>query len=501
MAIADFPATAANMYLLLILCTIASAGSSLPPPTAPSPVNSLTPPPPPPPPAVSEVSTKKPPTPGLKRNVLLIVVDDMGFETAIYGNNRCKTPYLNEFAKKGVSFRNAFASVSSSSPSRSAILTGLPQHENGMYGLHHSYHHFQTFPTVQSLPLILNRSDQFRTGVIGTTYVGPEAVYPFAFSHTERDYPVDQIGRNITLIKNLVREFLAHDGADPFFLYIGLHDPHRCGQGNLQYGVFCEKFGDGSAGMGSIPDWHPIDYSPDDIFVPFFVQDTPEARMDLATQYWTISRMDQGIGLILQELRAAGFEDNTLVIFTSDNGIPFPNGHTNLYDPGIAVPLVISSPLVPQESRGHTSGALVSLTDIVPTILDWYDLPMPNYSIFGPNPAIPLGKSLIPILHDADLKKDPESERSEIYASHSLHEVTMYYPMRAVRNREHKLIHNINYKMPFGIDQDFYLSHSFQDLLNHTMQGRPTKWFKTLHDYYYRAEWELYDLVHDPPGD
>lgn len=428
------------------------------------------------------------------KNVLMIVADDMGFETAVYGNDRCKTPYLNEFAKKGLGFRNAFASVSSCSPSRSAILTGLPQHENGMYGLHQSYHHFQSFAEVQSLPLILNQTGHFWTGIIGKKHVGPESTYPFSFSHTEENYPINQVGRNITLIKSLVREFLQHAKTDPFFLYVGLHDPHRCGHINPQYGTFCEKFGDGTEGMGLISDWHPIDYSPDDVYVPYFVQDTPAARIDLAAQYRTISRMDQGVGLILQELKAAGFEDDTLVIYTSDNGIPFPNGRTNLYDSGIAEPLIISNPLAP-ERQGETSDVLVSLTDIVPTILDWFGLPLPNYTIFGPNPANLLGKSLLPILKS---EPDPKSGWNEIYASHNLHEITMYYPMRAVRNREYKLIHNINYKMPFGIDQDFYLSPSFQDLLNRTMQGRPTGWFKSLHDYYYRKEWEMYDLIHDP---
>ena len=85
-----------------------------------------------------------------------------------------------------------------------------------------------------------------------------------------------------------------------------------------------------------------------------------------------------------------------------------------------------------------------------------------------------------------------------MFASHDAHEITMYYPMRAVRDCRHKLIHNMYFKMPFMIDQDFYLSLSFQDLLNRTMQGRPTNWFKSLKDYYYRSEWEFYDLLHDP---
>ena len=433
-----------------------------------------------------------PPLPNNRRNVLLLVADDTGFETSAYGNDRCKTPYINEFAKKAVVFRNAFASASSCSPSRSAIFTGLPQHENGMYGLHRSYHNFQSFDKVQSLPLILNQTGHFWTGIIGKKNVGPESVYPFAFSHTEENYPINQVGRNISLIKILTREFLQQAGTRPFFLYIGFHDPHRCGHDSPQFGVFCEKFGDGSKGMGLISDWHPISYSPEDVYVPYFVQDTAAARLDLAAQYKTISRMDQGIGLILQELKAAGHADNTLVIYTSDNGIPFPNGRTNVYDSGIAEPLVISNPLSTKR-WGEFSDTLVSLTDIVPTILDWFGLPPPAYPIFGPNIVKPKGKSLLPILD-----KEPEAGWNEIFVSHNLDEITMYYPMRAIRDKRYKLIHNIYYKMPFMIDQDSYLSPSFQDLLNRTMQGRPTHWFKTLRDYYYRKEWEMYDLLHDP---
>lgn len=430
--------------------------------------------------------------PGDKKNVLLIVADDAGFETSIYGNNKCKTPFLNEFAKKALVFDNAFTTVSSCSPSRSAILTGVPHHENGMYGLHNTYHHFQSFEQVQSLPLILQQTGRFWTGIIGKKHVGPEGVYPFDFAYTEENNPINQVGRNITLIKNLVNQFFSQAGDRPFFLYIGFHDPHRCYHTDPKYGMFCEKFGDGSPGMGIIPDWHPIDYDIDDVYVPYFIQDTPAARADLAAQYKTISRLDQGIGLILQELRSFGFDKNTLVMYTSDNGIPFPNGRTNLYDSGIAEPLLISSPVSTQR-WGETSQTMVSHIDIVPTILDWFGLPPPKYNLFGPNEVNLQGHSLLPILD-----KEPDPTCGMVFASHDAHEITMYYPMRAVRDCRHKLIHNMYFKMPFMIDQDFYLSLSFQDLLNRTMQGRPTNWFKSLKDYYYRSEWEFYDLLHDP---
>lgn len=79
-----------------------------------------------------------------------------------------------------------------------------------------------------------------------------------------------------------------------FFLYVAFHDPHRCGHTHPQYGQFCEKFGTGKPGMGLIPDWTPIHYDPKDVVVPYFVQDTPAARADIAAQYTTLSRLDQG---------------------------------------------------------------------------------------------------------------------------------------------------------------------------------------------------------------
>ncbi|XP_068832947.1 N-sulphoglucosamine sulphohydrolase isoform X2 [Capricornis sumatraensis] len=293
------------------------------------------------------------------RNVLLILADDGGFESGAYNNSAISTPHLDALARRSLVFRNAFTSVSSCSPSRASLLTGLPQHQNGMYGLHQDVHHFNSFDRVQSLPLLLGRAG-IHTGIIGKKHVGPEMVYPFDFAYTEENGSVLQVGRNITRIKLLVRKFLQTRGDRPFFLYVAFHDPHRCGHAQPQYGAFCEKFGNGESGMGRIPDWTPQTYNPKDVQVPYFVPDTPAARADLAAQYTTVGRMDQGIGLVLQELRGAGVLNDTLVIFTSDNGIPFPSGRTNLYWPGTAEPMLVSSPEHPKR-WGQVSEAYVSL--------------------------------------------------------------------------------------------------------------------------------------------
>ena len=426
------------------------------------------------------------------KNVLILLADDGGFEMGAYNNSVIKTPNLDSLASKSVIFRNSFTSVSSCSPSRSAILTGLPVHQNGMYGLHHDVHHFNSFDQVQSLPLIL-KNHGMRTGIIGKKHVGPETVYPFDYEKTEEQMSIMQCGRNISLMRDFAREFLQMNDSKPFLLYIGFHDPHRCGHTSPQFGQFCEKFGNGQPGMGTIADWNPVYYDPDDVLVPYNVQDTPAARADLAAQYATISRLDQGVGLILNELARAGHDKDTLVIYTSDNGIPFPSGRTNLYDPGMREPFLLHSP--DETSRhGQTSDVLITHLDIVPTVLDWLDIKYPKYSILGKTHRVQLtGKSLLPTL-----KSDEGQERNAIYASHNLHEVTMYYPMRVIRTPSYKLIQNLNYLMPFPIDQDFFISASFQDLLNRTQKGEQLNWYKTLKQYYYRASWELYDLTKDP---
>ncbi|KAM9208292.1 N-sulfoglucosamine sulfohydrolase isoform 1-T1 [Dugong dugon] len=423
------------------------------------------------------------------RNVLLILADDGGFESGMYNNSAIATPHLDALARRGLIFRNAFTSVSSCSPSRASLLTGLPQHQQGMYGLHQDVHHFNSFDKVRSLPLLLRQAG-IHTGIIGKKHVGPEAVYPFDFAYTEENGSVLQVGRNITRMKLLVRRFLKSQDHRPFFLYVAFHDPHRCGHSQPQYGAFCEKFGNGESGMGHIPDWTPETYDPQDVQVPYFIPDTPAARADLAAQYTTIGRMDQGIGLVLQELQGAGVLNDTLVIFTSDNGVPFPSGRTNLYWPGTAEPLLVSSPEHPRR-WGQVSEAYVSLLDLTPTILDWFSIPYPSYTIFGSKTVQLTGRSLLPVL-------ESEPPWTTVFGSQSLHEVTMSYPMRSVYHQNFHLVHNLNFKMPFPIDQDFYVSPTFQDLLNRTRAGQPTGWYKDLHHYYYRERWELYDRGQDP---
>ena len=88
-----------------------------------------------------------------------------------------------------------------------------------------------------------------------------------------------------------------------------------------------------------------------------------------------------------------------------------------------------------------------------------------------------------------------------VFGSHNFHEITMSYPMRFVRSERYKLIHNLNYWAPFPIDQDFYLSPTFQDLLQRTYTNQSLHWYKgSLKAYYTRPEFEMFDLKVDAGG-
>ena len=92
----------------------------------------------------------------------------------------------------------------------------------------------------------------------------------------------------------------------------------------------------------------------------------------------------------------------------------------------------------------------------------------------------------------------PDTDRY-VFGSHNFHEVTMSYPMRYIRSKRYKLIHNLNYPSAFPIDQDFYLSPTFQDLLQRTFHNQSLHWYKrSLREYYQRPEFELFDLKSDP---
>ncbi len=394
------------------------------------------------------------------RNVVLLIADDLGFQLGCYGDKTIRTPHLDALAKNGVRFTHAFAAVSSCSPSRATLFTGLHTHANGQYGLAHGVHNFYSFTKVRSLPGLL-KANGYRTGIVGKIHVLPQSVYPFDVQM------VKDIGgnRGVAAMGEQARQFIRDSGDKPFALVVGFSDPHRSAKG----------FGNENKYRGV----EEVVYDPQKVTLPHFLSDKPEVRGEWAEYYQSISRLDRGVGFVLDALKESKRADDTLVIFLSDNGPPFPGAKTTLYDAGVHLPLIVSSPA--QKRRGGVNRAMVCWTDILPTILDWTGTKAP--------PEVK-GRSVLPILDE-----ESPSGWDEVFASHQFHEVTMYYPMRAIRTREHKYIRNIAYKLDYPIAQDIYDSKTWQEILR---RGDKTMGDRSVESFVHRPLEELYDLERDP---
>ncbi len=408
-------------------------------------------------PRLSEAATL---TGGRRRNVLLLVADDHGRgDLGCYGHPTLKTPNLDRIARNGVRFDYAFSTVASCSASRSVIYSGLHNHTNGQYGHQHSFHNQHTHDWVRGVPALLNDRG-YRTGIINKFHVQPEENYPFGEIITRGVH-----GRDTFTMAEKAREFITTETDRPFFLVIGYSDPHRDWV---------------SSNSREYPGIEPADYGPGDAVIPPFLPDRPEVRGEFAQYYRSVSRLDQGVGHVLDHLEESGRADDTMVIYISDNGIPFPGAKTTLYDPGIHMPMLMTAP--GRSRPGSVCNAMVSFVDIVPTILDWTGTPGPDYGLPG--------RSILPVLDGEN-----PSGWDEIYASHTFHEITMYYPMRAIRTRRYKYLLNLAHQLPFPFASDLHASPTWQGILERgdTMMG-----LRRVEDYINRPREELYDLEHDP---
>jgi N-sulfoglucosamine sulfohydrolase len=407
------------------------------------------------------------------RNVVLFVTDDQGLHAGCYGTPGLQTPHLDRLAADGARFDFAFCTTASCSASRSVLLTGRHNHATGQFGHQHAVHHFSVFDDVKSLPAYLKAAG-YRTARAGKFHVAPDANFPF-------DQALGGAGRGPVALAEACGAFVAADKEKPFFLYICPTEPHRAAGRRDDRPGNPNRFGNPLPGGRPAPGVEEVVYDPNDVHVPPWLPDTPASRAELAEYYQAVSRADQGLGRLVQLLKDAGQYDHTLIICASDNGAPFPGAKTTLYDPGMRLPCVVRHPHAAK--RGTVSQALVSWVDIAPTILDFAGAAV--------TPGQFHGRSFLPAAAGEELK-----DRDEVYASHTFHEVTMYYPMRVVRTRTHKLIFNIAHGLPFPFASDLWVASAWQEALKQGPDARYGQ--RTVRTYQHRPRFELYDLASDP---
>ncbi len=305
------------------------------------------------------------------------------------GDTTVKTPTFDRLVQEGVLFENAFVSSPSCTPSRFAIATG-------------QYH--------WRLGSAADLGGSLKKGVPVYPELLQDKGYNIGFSRkgaapSKHEFTGrDPFGERF---KNFSTFFKARDAKKPFCYWYGAGEPHR-------------PYPPGSGKKAGI--------DPDGIQVPKHLPDHPTARSDLADYYLKIQRFDRDCETIIKQIESSGELDNTIVIMTSDNGMPFPGSKATLYDAGTRVPLVIRWPS--KAKGGRKVSDFTSLCDLAPTILEAVGLSVPNAMT---------GRSLLSVL-ESDAQGQIHTDRKHILTGMERH--VYPWPARAIRNRDFLYIRN-----------------------------------------------------------
>ena len=442
-----------------------------------------------------------------EKNIIFIITDDQSPDLACYGNKIAVTPHLDAIAKDGTLFLNAFATTASCSASRSVVMSGLHNHKNGLYGHTHHYHKFDAYYDVisLSLPRVL-ANEGYRTIQIGKYHVAPEEVFRF-------DTYLKANPRNPVAMAKKCEAIIKEKSDKPFFIYFATSDPHRGGgkDQNFTGKLKPDLFGN-LKDKGHYKGVKEVFYDPAKVPVPGFLPDTPESRSELAQYYQSCSRIDQGVGELVRILKEADLYDKTLIVFTADHGMAFAGAKTSVSEAGLKVPFIVRNPY--EKKRGIVSKALLSHVDITSSLLDfaggldhkknspkkwqdpsvyWKDKDYVKKENRNGRQKFTKyqGKSWLNILAQEDSK-----EHHTIYASHTFHEIQMYYPMRVVRDHKYKLIWNIAWQLPYPFASDLWASSTWQAQL---AKGQDAMYGpRTVRNFVQRPKFELYEIDKDP---
>jgi arylsulfatase A-like enzyme len=366
-------------------------------------------------------------------NIVYLHSHDTGRYVQPYGQ-QIVTPNIQRLADQGLLFRQAFCAAPSCSGSRACLLTGQWAHVNGMTGLAHRGWQLEDYGRHIVHPL---REAGYWSALIGEQHL---SVDPGVLGY---DHVVDIGTTRVHSIAPAAKQLLRSRPPEPFFLSVGFFETHR---------EFFEPSSVRDALYGAPPAHLP---------------DTPETRADMASFKASARSLDQGVGAVLHALDEQGLADDTLVVLTTDHGLPFPGAKGTLSDRGLGVMLVVRGP--GGFHGGHVTDALVSQVDLYPTLCALAGAPLPD----GLH-----GRSLLPLV-----RREAEQVRDELFAELTYH--AAYDPMRAIRTRRHKLIRHFGDRLePVLPNVDDSPS---KDLLVAAGWGRTP-----------RPRVELYDLLMDP---
>lgn len=391
-----------------------------------------------------------------KPNILIIMADDLSFyDIEPYGSKQVHTPNISKLAKEGVCIDNMFTSTAMCAPTRQQFMTGLYPVRNGAYP-----NHSQVYNNTKSIAHYM-KDLGYNAGLIGKKHYGPSASFPYDYLGG-RDGDNGK-GQDINL--KLAENYINKSKDKPFFLMVTSNQPHS-------------PWNRGNAAA----------YPPSKIKLPPGFEDTEVTRQNMSAYFAEITYLDSLVGVCLDMVERSGEKDNTIVIFTSEQGSSFPFAKWTCYDDGLKTAFIARWPgKIKPSSR---TGAMVQYVDVVPTLIelgggDPKKINTGNKDVTGYTGFD--GKSFKKVLTG-----ETDSFRDYVFGVQTTRGIingSDAYAVRSSRNNQYLYIHNLNYRNKFS--NVVTNGIMYKQWLKKNKSGKAPL-------YEARPEEELYDIKNDP---
>lgn len=271
-------------------------------------------------------------------NILLIIADDVTYnDLPLYGGANIRTPNLDRLASQGLTFNRAYLSMAMCNPCRTELYTGLYPFRNGS-----SWNHSAARPGTRSVVHHLGALG-YRVGLSGKKHVSPAESFEF------EDVPGVPNPRRPTpepvFDTTEIERFMTRERDQPFFLVTAFHEAHA----------------PWNAGRPELIDQAKLQLPPN-------IADTPKTREFFAAYLAEIVVLDWEVGKLLEALKRSGQADDTIVLFTSEQGSAYPGNKWTNWNTGVHTAMVVRWP--GRVAAGERTEALVQYADVLPTLVD-----------------------------------------------------------------------------------------------------------------------------------
>jgi N-sulfoglucosamine sulfohydrolase len=397
--------------------------------------------------------------PPAKPNILLIMGDDLTFrDIKPYGNDQVKTPNIARLAREGKCLDNMFTSTAMCSPTRQQLLTGMYPVRNGAYP-----NHSRVYPGIKSVAHHMQTLG-YNAALIGKRHFAPESAFPFQYLGG-RDHD-DGEGQDIDL--KLAENFIMNSKDKPYFLMVTSNQPHTpWNRGNRKA------------------------YASENLKLPPYFVDTEETRKQISQYYAEITYLDSLVGVCLDMVEKSGGKNNTIVIFTSEQGSSAPFGKWTCYDNGLKTAFIARWP--GKIKAGSRTSAMTQYVDIVPTLIEMAGSDPATFKTgrkdANGNAGFD-GKSFVKVLTG-----ETDKFRDYVFGVQTTRGIfrgSECYPIRSARSNKYLYIHNLSAENNFEntvLNSPLYKSWSKTGKKEDLQRAQA---------YIKRPEEELYDVEKDP---